>query len=154
MFSTFCRNFLSCWINCFQITQFTYLAWEAFIRRSHTCTEMPAPSVKNKKTKWGNHFKSPETTLRAVWWSGTVASLWGCECDLEMVLLRLHRLPGGMRSCWRENIVSMGGTSLWPPPPPPSPTLCLTLPPFPAAQGHVMVWERLMHLQRHAVKSN
>ena len=52
--------------------------------------------------------------------------------------------------CWQENIVSMGGTSLRPH----FPLRVSTLPLFPAAQGHVMVRERLMHLQQHAMKSN
>lgn len=63
----------------------------------------------------------------------------------------LHGLPGGMA-------LVFGGRTLlaWEArrSDPASPLLCLTLPLPPAAQGHAMVWERLMHLQRHAVKSN
>lgn len=93
---------------------------------------------------------SPQTTLCAVWWSGTVASLWGSECDLEMVC---SVNTGCLQGC-----ACVGGRALlaWEArrSDPLSPTPCLTLPLSPAAQGHVMVWERLMHLQRRAVKSN
>lgn len=151
-----------------------FFKWVCTNNCIHTTTVKQHLMPKNKKTKkknkvgdkifkWKKHLLlayEKEPTDHAV--SGRRQREGGMERDRELrKSLRvwmwfrdgvhcLHGLPGGMRFCLQENIVSMGGTSLRPHFP-----LCVSLSLFsPAAQGHAMVWERLMHLQRHAVKSN
>lgn len=85
-------------------------------------------------------------------WRGTesLGSLRGCECDLEMVCTVYTACLEGCASVGRRTLLAWEARRS----DPTSLSLCLTLPLSPAAQGHAMVWERLMHLQRHAVKSN
>lgn len=139
-----------------------YQKWMDESKSLHQEVTYSRGELLNKKTeenKRQNLFKnplivigdsSPQSTLCAVWWSGTVASLWSSECDLEMVCSVYTGCPEGCACVGGRTLLAWEARRS----DPLSPTPCLTLPLSPAAQGHVMVWERLMHLQRHAVKSN